>query len=142
MISASGLVLIQTFGKSDQNHSKAGWIIRDSLEGDSKHVNASLHAGDGLIALQFRKTKGGITESVVSSDVGPNFVQLERRGDRYLMSTTTLGSPLKTVEVSGVDLKNEVYVGLYVCSHAEGAMETAIFQNVKITLPGSFNSAE
>jgi len=95
-----------------------------------------------LIALQFRKTKSDNTESVVSPDVGPNFVQLERRGDRYLMSTTRLNSPLQTVKVSGISLENEVYVGLYVCSHAEDAMETAIFQNAKIVVPGSFSSTE
>jgi TolB protein len=133
---------IRFLGESDQNHRKGGWIIRDSLEDDSKHVNASLHAGDGLIALQFRKTKGGITESVVSPDVGPSYLQLERRGDRYLMSSSTLGSPLKTVEVSGVSLENEVYVGLYVCSHSEDEMETAVFQNVNIVHPGAFISAE
>ncbi len=133
---------IRFLGESDQNHRKGGWIIRDSLEDDSKHVNASLHAGDGFIALQFRKTKGGITESVVSPDVGPSYLQLERRGDRYLMSSSTLGSPLKTVEVSGVSLENEVYVGLFVCSHAEDEMETAVFQNVNIVHPGAFSSTE
>ncbi len=43
-------------GKGKNPHRKAGWMIRAGLEPDAPYVDAVLH-GDGLISLQYRKTK-------------------------------------------------------------------------------------
>ena len=34
-----------------------------------------------------------------------------------------------------LDLGDDVYVGLFVCSHNAGVSETAVFHNVRITIP-------
>ena len=115
-------------------HRKIGWIIRNDLSGTSAHVNAAIH-GDGLTSLQYRKTNGGDTEEVVSSDTAPDIVQLERKGDTYIMSTAKFGEPFTTVKTNDVKLKKDVFVGLYVCSHNPEIIEDALFFNVRIIKP-------
>jgi TolB protein len=129
---------IKFIGDGANPHRKIGWIIRNNLSGNSPQVNACIH-GDGLTSLQYRKTDGGITEQVESPDKAPNVVQLERRGNTYYMSTAKFGEPFKTVKVEDVNLRNEVFVGIYVCSHNPEVIEKAIFSNVKIIKPAAQN---
>ena len=115
-------------------HRKMGWIVKNNLDPNSRHVNASIH-GDGMTALQSRNTVGGDTEQIMSQDSFPEVIQLERRGNLFIMSTATFGEEFTTVELAEMPLDNEVYVGLYVCSHNPEIMETAMFRNVRIVRP-------
>tara|TARA_R110002050_G_scaffold196426_2_gene331328 strand:- start:19311 stop:20849 length:1539 start_codon:yes stop_codon:yes gene_type:complete len=123
-------------GKGVDPHRKIGWLIRNNLSGNSPHVNASIH-GDGLTSLQYRKQTGGATEEATSTDKAPDVVQLERRGNTYYMSTAKFGKPFTTVQVDDVNLNNEVFVGLYICSHNPEVIETAKFTNVRIIKPAA-----
>lgn len=129
---------VKFVGEGVDLHRKLGWIVRNNLSGTSAHVNAAIH-GDGLTSLQYRRTNGSDTEEVISLDTAPDVVQLERRGDIYLMSTAKFGEPFTTVIIEDVILKNEVFVGLYVCSHDPEVIEDAIFTNVRIIKPVSEN---
>lgn len=125
---------VRFLGRGVEPHRKAGWIVRNTLETNSAHVNACVH-GNGLTSLQFRRTRDGQTEEVRSKATSPDVIQLERRGDVYIMSTATFGKPFVTVQVSDIQLDDEVYVGLYVCSHNPKVSEKAVFTNVRITIP-------
>jgi hypothetical protein len=46
----------QLVGKGVDPHRKFGWMIRSSLDSAAVHATASVH-GDGLVSLQFRKTR-------------------------------------------------------------------------------------
>ena len=127
---------VKFLGDGTDPHRKIGWIVRNNLSGNSPHVNASIH-GDGLTSLQYRKTPGAITEQIESTDKAPDVVQLERRDNVYYMSTAKFGEPLTTVKLEGVDLRNEVFVGLYVCSHNPDVIEKAVFSNVRIIKPAA-----
>ena len=127
---------VKFVGDGIDPHRKIGWIVRNDLRGNSPHVNASIH-GDGLTSLQYRKQIGGITEEVTSTDKAPDVVQLERRGNSYYMSTAKFGKPFTTVMIEDVSLYNEVFVGLYICSHNPEVMETAKFTNVRIIKPAA-----
>jgi Tol biopolymer transport system component len=50
------------------------------------------------------------------------------------MSAARFGDVLTSEEVS-LDLGEEVYVGLFVCSHNKDVTEKAVFSNVRITVP-------
>ncbi|RRQ48399.1 biopolymer transporter TolR [Maribacter algicola] len=121
-------------GKGKDPHRKAGWIVKNSLDGNSKHVNASTH-GDGLTSLQYRASIGGLTKEVKSADTYPAIIQLERRGTTYIMSSAAFGEEFTQVELIDMDMDNEVYVGLYVCSHNPSVLESATFSNVRIIKP-------
>ncbi|WP_036379459.1 DPP IV N-terminal domain-containing protein [Muricauda sp. MAR_2010_75] len=125
---------VRFIGEGVDPHRKIGWIVRNNLRGDSPHVNASIH-GDGLTSLQYRRETGSETEQIVSTDAAPDVVQLERRAGVYYMSTAKFGQPFTTVELKDVNLRNEVFVGLYVCSHNPEVIEKAVFSNVRIIKP-------
>jgi TolB protein len=115
-------------------HRKVGWIVRKSLDADSAYVDAAVH-GDGLTSLQFRKTAGAVTEQVESTLKAPDVIQLERRGATYTMSVARFGEPFTVTATSAVNLGDDVYVGLFVCSHNPKVRETAVFSNVRIVVP-------
>ncbi len=121
-------------GEGMEPHRKLGWIVRTSLESNSPHVNASVH-GDGLTSLQFRKEMGGMTEEKKISLNGADVIQLERKGNTYIMSAARLGEPFVSEHVSEIPLGQEVYAGLYVCSHNRDVVENAVFRNVRIVIP-------
>ncbi len=127
---------LKFIGEGVDPHRKIGWIVRNNLSGDSPQVNAAVH-GDGLTSLQFRRQIGGETEEVVSPDKAPDVVQLERRAGVYYMSTAKFGQPFTTVKIEDITLKNEVFVGLYVCSHNSKVLEKAVFSNVRIIKPAA-----
>jgi len=124
----------QFIGEGVEPHRKIGWMVRSSLESDSTHVNAAVH-GDGLTSLQFRRGKAGLTEEARSSLKGADVIQLERKGDTYIMSVARFGDAFVTQQVSDLTLGNEVYAGLYVCSHSKDVIEKAVFRDVRITRP-------
>jgi Tol biopolymer transport system component len=125
---------IRFLGGGVDPHRKTGWIVKNDLDGNTPQVNAATH-GDGLTALQYRKVTGGETEHLVSQDSFPDVVQLERIGQTYIMSTARFGEEFTSVTLENMPMDNEVYVGLYVCSHNENIMETVAFRNVRIVRP-------
>jgi len=122
-------------GKGVEEHRKVGWMVRSSLDTSSKHISAVMH-GSGLTSLQYRKTAGGVTEEkkfdLTSAD---EVIQLERKGNTYTMSVARKGDPFVSQELSDVDLGDDVYVGLFICSHNANVTERAVFDNVRIVVP-------
>jgi len=121
-------------GKGVEAHRKIGWIVRPGLEADSSQVSAVVH-GDGLTSLQFRRTKGTVTEEIKSKVTAPDVVQLERKGKTYVMAVARFGEPFVTEQVSEISLGDDVYVGIFVCSHNNNVVEKASFRDVRITVP-------
>src|SRR6266566_1031221 len=121
-------------GKGVEAHRKIGWIIRPELETDSAQVSAVVH-GDGLTSLQFRRNKGTVTEEIKSNVTAPDVVQLERKGNTYVMGVARFGEPFVAEQVSDIALGDDVYVGLFVCSHNNNVIEKAAFRDVRITVP-------
>jgi Tol biopolymer transport system component len=124
----------QFIGEGVEAHRKLGWMVRSNLESNSPHVNAAVH-GDGLNSLQFRRAMGGITEEKKFDLNGADVIQLERKGNTYIMSAARIGEPFVTEQISDLALGEEVYVGLYVCSHNKDVVEKAVFCNVRIVVP-------
>jgi TolB protein len=115
-------------------HRKLGLMIRTSLDPGSPYVDVAAH-GDGLTSLQFRRTPGANTEQVQSAVKGADVLQIERRGATFIMSVARAGDPFTRDELTGVDLGGDVYVGLFLCSHNPAVSESAVFRNVRITVP-------
>lgn len=121
-------------GKGVEAHRKIGWVVRPSLDSESAHVNAAVH-GDGLTSLQFRRAKGGPTEERKSSLTGADVIQLERKGNLYVMSVARFGEEFAVTQIADLTLGEDLYVGLYVCSHNKDVIEKAVFRDVRITVP-------
>ncbi len=122
-------------------HRKVGWMVRKSLDGNSAHVNAVEH-GDGLTSLQFRRSAGAVTEEHKLHMTHANILQLERKGNQYIMRAAIYGEPFQTDTISGIDLGDDVYVGLFVGSHNSDVVETGVFSNVRVTVPYKGESSQ
>ncbi len=124
----------QLLGKGVDPHRKLGWMVRTALTQDSPYVDVAVH-GDGLTSMQFRRNPGADTEEVASGVSNPNVLQLERRGGKFIMSVAKQGDELVSAELAGLDLPDEVYVGLFVCAHNADELEKGRFTNVRLTTP-------
>ncbi len=133
-----GDFMVQTMaefaGEGQDPHRKLGIIVRASLNPRSPHVNACRH-GDGLMSLQFRRSPGGTTEEKRFELRAADIIQLARKGGVYTVSFARFGELLVSQSLSDVVLGDEVYVGLYVCSHNNSASERAVFRNVRLIRP-------
>ena len=126
----------QFLGEGVNAHRKLGWMVRPGLDTDSPHINAVVH-GDGLTSLQFRRTHAAMTEEIRSQLTGADVIQLERRSGRYTMSVARFGQPFVVSHCDDLKLDDEVYVGLFVCSHDPDVVEKAVFKDVRITVPAA-----
>jgi len=115
-------------------HRKLGWIVRTGLDADSPYADAAVH-GDGLASLQYRRARGAATEQVQSAVKAPDVIQLERKGTTYTLSAARFGEPLVSTTLSDLALGDEVYVGLFLCSHNPEVVERAVFRDVRIVRP-------
>lgn len=125
---------VQLIGKGVEAHRKAGLIVRAGQDPDGAYADGVVH-GDGLTSLQFRRTKGAITEEKQAAIKGADVLQLERRGSAFIFSAARFGEPFVDTEVSSIDLGDEVFVGLALCSHNPDVVERAVFSNVRIIRP-------
>jgi TolB protein len=123
-------------GAGKVSHRKIGVIVRKSLAADSPYVDIAIH-GDGLTSLQTRRAAGDVTTQVMAPIAGANIVQLERKGNKYTMRVAWDGQPFAAPREVELDLGDEVYVGLFVCSHDVDERVTAEFDNVRISVPAA-----
>ena len=125
---------ITFLGKGVEEHRKIGWMVRSSLDTNSMHVSAVVH-GSGLTSLQFRRKASGATEEKKFTLTGADVVQLERKDGKYTMSVAHKGETFVSEKLDSLDLGDDVYVGLFICSHNPDVVEKAAFNNVRIVEP-------
>ncbi len=126
---------IRFVGEGVAAHRKIGIIARDKLTTDSRYADACVH-GDELTSLQYRVKDGAQTEQVVLSSYHPTHIELQRTGNVFTFSAATPGENYKSVSKE-IELNEEVYAGLFICSHLEDVTEEAVFSNVRIIIPAS-----
>ena len=112
-------------GEGADPHRKACLVVRAGLGADAVYADVALH-GDGLTSLQFRTTTGAATHEVRSHRIAPHRIEIRRRG--RTVSTLVDGEPAGGAVQ--LDLPEEYWIGLGVCSHAAGVAETAVFSDV------------
>ena len=119
-------------GQGANPHRKLGFMIRESLDNNSAYADIAVH-GDGLTALQYRLERGGETfHTGVEEGKAPTAICLARKGD-VITSRSGKGSMPDVDDGSiALDLPEECYVGLFMCSHEEDIVETGVFFNVEI----------
>ncbi|NND34930.1 MAG: TolB family protein [Saprospiraceae bacterium] len=126
-------------GEGVDPHRKIGWMIRASLEENAAHVSATLH-GDGLTVLQWRELKGAFMRDPEDEVFAPksdyNILQLERKGDLFIMRAAHDGEPLQLIGKHHMPhMPADVLAGLFVCSHNPEVLEEGRAWNVRIDRP-------
>lgn len=116
-------------------HKKAGPMLRASLDADAPHASVMVHA-DGLIALQYRREKGGATAEIRSPVKAPARVRLARHGQVISFEVARPGGEFQPGGALTVELPETVHAGLAVCSHDAARAETAVFTGVEMIEDG------
>jgi len=124
---------VKFIGEGTNPHRKIGIIARNSLDANAAYADGCVH-GDILSSLQFRSTTSAATEQVELSTYHPVAIEFQRVGNNFIFSAATQGENYKSVSKEVV-LNEEVFAGLFICSHEEKVSEKAIFTNVRITIP-------
>jgi TolB protein len=125
---------VELIGKGVDPHRKAGLMNRAGQDADAPYADGVVH-GDGLTSLQFRKTRGAVTEERRAEIKGADVLQLERRGTTFIFSAAKFGDPFVATEIQDLALGDEVQVGLALCSHNADVIERAVFSNVRVIRP-------
>lgn len=130
---------VKFIGKGVEGHRKIGIMVRDQLSTSSRYVDATSHGGLPLnTSLQFRPADGAQTSEALLAVNHPTEIELERSGNTFSFSAAVFGENYKTVSKE-MEMGEEPYVGLYICSHAEDVVEQALFSNVQIIIPPTKN---
>jgi len=112
-------------------HRKACAMVRQSLDDDSPYLDVAVH-GDGLIEMQYRECKGGVSIGVRTPVKAPATVRIERDGDVFTASVSKDGGPFQPIGAFALGMSDPVNVGLAVSSHDVKSLATAVFSNVKL----------
>ena len=119
--------------------SKAGVMIRESLDAGSRHASIVL-TPDNSCSQQYRATTGGAaasTDWTGTAVQAPYWVRVTRTGNTFKTETSADG---KTWKAQGPDqtinMVANVYIGLCVTSHNAAAYSVADFSNVTTTRHG------
>jgi len=115
------------------DHRKAGIMLRKSLDTDAPYVDWIVH-GNGMAAMQWRNTKGDITNGADFPVTGPGKYRLKlvRTGSTVTVFLAKGDAEVKEVLHTQVALGNPVLVGLAVCSHNADASDTVVFSEVSV----------
>lgn len=126
---------IRFIGAGTDPHRKIGIIARNTLDHNSAYADAAVH-GDVLTSLQSRETADAETKQLELSSFHPSHIEFERKGNKFFFSAASEGESFKTVSKE-ISLNEEVFAGLFLCSHNEKVVEKAVFSNVRITFPAA-----
>lgn len=122
-------------GSGKNPHRKIVLMLRQSLAADSPHISATLH-GDGLTALQYRPHPAAATSEFRAESKMPVRLRIVKQGNRIsMLASAQPDSPLALVATTEFKLEGLYYLGIGICSHDEGTLETATFSNVAVEHP-------
>jgi len=131
----SGDFILQTrlrfIGEGHELHRKSGIMIRSSASPESPVVSCTVH-GDGLTSLQYRTKAGEDMKEVKFTISGPDVLQLEKKGNTYIVSVAHFGEVYQVQSIENIDLGAELFGGLFVCSHNSKYSEEVEFTNTRI----------
>jgi TolB protein len=131
IISAS----VRFIGNGVDPHRKIGIIARNQLTPNSPYADACVHGID-LTSLQYRRQDTSVTDQVEISVFNPTHIELQRTGNKFTFSAASSGENYKSISQE-ITLEEDVFAGLFICSHNDKVMEKAVFSNVRVIIPAA-----
>ncbi len=113
--------------------SKAGVMIRESLEPDARNAMIHISANNGSV-YQARLERGDVTVNSAGRDDNnavPGWLRLSRNGDVLTGELSADGENWNPIGSYEIAMEEDVYIGMAVTAHARGAKATARFTNLK-----------
>jgi regulation of enolase protein 1 (concanavalin A-like superfamily) len=117
--------------------SKAGVMIRETLNAGSRHALALSSAGKGY-AFQRRVDPGGFSQNTAgTAGAPPGWVRLVRTGALIEAFQSLDGTKWTLIGSDAIPMTDTVYVGIATTSHNAATATDAVLDNFKITPLGS-----
>ncbi|MBN2474242.1 MAG: lamin tail domain-containing protein [Pirellulales bacterium] len=114
---------------------KAGVMIRETLNADSKHAMTVVTPGNG-VSFQYRTATGDVSgHSTQAGYSAPYWVKLVREGNEFRGYRSEDGANWYLVGSQTITMNATVYVGLAVTSHDDSTLCTAEFSDVAVGVP-------
>jgi regulation of enolase protein 1 (concanavalin A-like superfamily) len=121
--------------------SKAGVMIRESLEAGSRHASMVV-TPDNSCSFQYRSATSGASNSTNWTGTAvraPYWVRVTRTGNSFKGETSPDGKTWTALGAEqNITMASNVYIGLCVTSHNVAAYSTAEFSNVSSTGTGNW----
>ncbi len=112
---------------------KAGVMIRETLTAGSRHAFALISSGNGA-AFQRRVTTGGASAHTGGPSVtAPYWVRLTRTGNVFRGYASANGASWTLIDTITNSMGGDVFAGLAVTAHNNGALNTSVFADVSGT---------
>ena len=125
-------------------NTKAGIMIRETLDADSAMAIAAMHS-NGNTALQWRTEQGEDVEDTAAGTGDriadyPVWLKITRQGNTITgqrsfdgVNWEPIGADPNTPSTATITISNQVYIGLFVCSHVSNVLSAATFYGVETT---------
>lgn len=127
--------------KATGAQSRAGWMLRNSLDTAAAFVGAVVH-GDGKASLQVRRKNGDSVSTIPLPLGNADVIQLERTDSVYTVRMARFGEPFVTGHATGINMGDEVCVGLFAgTTNKTAAKNNVVFGDVRMTIPVDENLA-
>jgi regulation of enolase protein 1 (concanavalin A-like superfamily) len=127
-LSGNGTITAKVYSQTNSNGwAKAGVMIRESLNANSKHAMAILSPSNG-VRFQYRSSTGGSSTDVSGgSGTAPVWLRITRSGNTFTAYRSADGASWTQIGSRSITMATNVYVGLAVTSHTNSASSTAVF---------------
>ena len=113
---------------------KAGVMIRETLNANSAYTIAFLSLANGVVFQQRGGTGASASTVATISGLGaPQWVRLTRVGNLFTAYYSANGTSWTSMGSTTITMASNVYIGLPVCSTADGTLCTATLDNVTVT---------
>jgi glucose/arabinose dehydrogenase/regulation of enolase protein 1 (concanavalin A-like superfamily) len=111
---------------------KAGVMIRETLNNNSKHAMVAVTPSNG-VAFQRRTSTGSSSTHTAATGSVPYWVRLVRSGNTFTAYRSSDGTAWNQIGSATITMSSTVLVGLPVTSHNNSMLCTATFTNVTVT---------
>jgi regulation of enolase protein 1 (concanavalin A-like superfamily) len=117
-------------GVSGDALSRAGVMIRETLNANSANASMLLTGGQGAV-FERRTSTGGTTSATTASTVtAPSWVRVQRSGNTFTASVSADGTTWNVIGSASITMGQNIYIGLATSSHTDGTLSTATLDNV------------
>jgi endonuclease/exonuclease/phosphatase family metal-dependent hydrolase len=113
---------------------KAGVMMRETLNANSRHAFMLVSAGKGLAFQRRTATGGSSVHTSGGSGTAPAYVKLTRSGSQFRAYMSVSGSSWTLVGSQAITMASTIYVGVAVGSHASGVLAHAAFDQTAVTV--------
>ncbi len=136
-LAGNGTVVAQVTGQTDTDGwAKAGVMVRETADADSRFVLIALTPGNGVTFKARTATHSTPSVSTVVAGTTGVYLRLARSGSTFTGSVSTNGVAWTAVGSVTIPMVNDVLAGPCVTAHDDAAASTATFAHLAVTATG------